>query len=156
MIKLIAIAAFALAIVTSALAFTPAPLHQENVITQARFGCGPGRTRVGGVCVARHHHPPYAPLCAQALVTPRLTDALTPGPSSSLWPLAKGQAHQVGPAAPAPRSAGAFHTQSNETKRHRLDENVVERQRRFNPNQAFFNVALALTRSVVSKPSLKD
>ena len=53
MIKLIAIAAFALALATSALAFTPAPLHQENVITQARFGCGPGRTRVGGVCVAR-------------------------------------------------------------------------------------------------------
>jgi hypothetical protein len=54
MIKLIAIAGFALALATSAEAMTPAPIPQpDRVITQVAFGCGPGRTRVGGVCVAR-------------------------------------------------------------------------------------------------------
>ena len=38
----------------SAQAITPAPLPQpDGMITQVRLGCGPGRTRVGGVCVAR-------------------------------------------------------------------------------------------------------
>ncbi len=54
MIRLIAVAAFALAVATSAEAMTPAPIHQPGgVITQAALGCGVGRTRVGGVCVAR-------------------------------------------------------------------------------------------------------
>ncbi len=54
MIRLIAIAAFALTVASSAPAMTPASIHQpDGVITQVAFGCGPGRTRVGGVCVAR-------------------------------------------------------------------------------------------------------
>jgi hypothetical protein len=54
MIRLIAVAGFALALATSAEAMTPAPIHQpEGMITQVAFGCGPGRTRVAGVCVAR-------------------------------------------------------------------------------------------------------
>jgi hypothetical protein len=54
MIKLIAMASFALVVATSAQAMTPAPIPQpDNAITQVAFGCGPGRTRVGGVCVAR-------------------------------------------------------------------------------------------------------
>ncbi len=54
MIKLIAIAGLALAVVSSAEAMTPAPIHQpDGGITQVAFGCGPGRTRVGGICVAR-------------------------------------------------------------------------------------------------------
>jgi len=54
MIRLIAVAAFALAVTTSAQAMTVAPIHQpDGMITQVAFGCGPFRTRVGGVCVAR-------------------------------------------------------------------------------------------------------
>jgi hypothetical protein len=54
MIRLIAVAGFALAVATSAEAMAPAPIHQpEGVITQVAFGCGPFRTRVEGVCVAR-------------------------------------------------------------------------------------------------------
>ena len=54
MIKLIAVAGFALVVATSAEAMTPAPIPQpDNAITQVAFGCGPGRTRVRGVCVAR-------------------------------------------------------------------------------------------------------
>jgi hypothetical protein len=53
MLRLIAVAGF-LAFATSAQALTPAPLHQsDGMITQVRLGCGPGRTRVEGVCVAR-------------------------------------------------------------------------------------------------------
>ena len=54
MFKLIAVA-FALTVATSAQAMSPAPLHQtdEAMITQVAFGCGPGRTRVNGVCIAR-------------------------------------------------------------------------------------------------------
>jgi hypothetical protein len=52
--KLIAVAVFALAVVTSAQAETPAPAPQlDGLITQVAFGCGPFRTRVAGVCVAR-------------------------------------------------------------------------------------------------------
>jgi len=55
MIKLIAFAAFSLAIATSAQAMTVAPVHEtDGVITQVAFGCGPGRTLVNGVCVTRH------------------------------------------------------------------------------------------------------
>lgn len=55
MIKLIAVTGLVLGLATSAEAMTPpAPLNlPDSVITQAAFGCGPGRTRVGGVCVAR-------------------------------------------------------------------------------------------------------
>jgi hypothetical protein len=54
MIRLIAVAAFSLAVATSAQAMSPVPLHQpDGMITQVAYGCGPGRTRVRGVCVAR-------------------------------------------------------------------------------------------------------
>jgi hypothetical protein len=54
MIRLIAIAAFALFVTTSAQAMTPAPVHEPaGIVTEVAYGCGPGRTRVGGVCVAR-------------------------------------------------------------------------------------------------------
>jgi len=55
MIKLIAVAGFALSVATSAQAMTPAPIPQthNDMITQIAAACGPGRTRVNGVCVAR-------------------------------------------------------------------------------------------------------
>jgi hypothetical protein len=54
MIKLIAVAGFALAVTTSAQAMTPAPIHQpDGMITQVAWGCGPGRTRIAGRCVSR-------------------------------------------------------------------------------------------------------
>ena len=54
MIKLIAAAGFVMAVATSAHAITPAPLPQsDGMISQVRLGCGPFRTRVNGVCVAR-------------------------------------------------------------------------------------------------------
>jgi hypothetical protein len=54
MLKLIAIAAFALTIATSAQGMTPAPLTSpDDRVTQVAVGCGIGRTRVNGVCVAR-------------------------------------------------------------------------------------------------------
>jgi hypothetical protein len=54
MTKWIAAAGFALWLATSAQAMTPAPLPQPNdMITQVAVGCGPGRTRINGVCVAR-------------------------------------------------------------------------------------------------------
>ena len=54
MVRLITIAGFAFAVATSAQAMTPAPIPQlDGLMAQVAFGCGPGRTRVGGVCVAR-------------------------------------------------------------------------------------------------------
>ena len=54
MIRLIAVAGFALSVATSVQAMTPAPIPQpEGMITQVAAACGSGRTRVGGVCVAR-------------------------------------------------------------------------------------------------------
>jgi hypothetical protein len=54
MIRLIAVAGLALAVATSAEAMTPAPMPQrEGMITQVAYACGPGMTRVHGVCVAR-------------------------------------------------------------------------------------------------------
>jgi hypothetical protein len=48
------VAAVALTAATSAQAMSPAPLHQlDGMTTQIAMGCGAGRTRVGGVCVAR-------------------------------------------------------------------------------------------------------
>ena len=54
MLRLIAVAVAGLAMMASAQALTPAPVGQpDGIITQARFGCGPGRTLVAGQCVAR-------------------------------------------------------------------------------------------------------
>ena len=54
MLRLIAVAGFALSIATSAHAMSPAPLAQpDDMVTQIAVGCGVGRTRVNGVCVAR-------------------------------------------------------------------------------------------------------
>ena len=54
MIRLIAVAGFALAVATSAEAMTPAPIVQpDHMITQVRMGCGLGRVMVNGVCVSR-------------------------------------------------------------------------------------------------------
>jgi hypothetical protein len=54
MLKLIAIAGFALIIATSAEGMTPAPLAPPDaMVTQVAVGCGLGRTRINGVCVAR-------------------------------------------------------------------------------------------------------
>jgi hypothetical protein len=54
MIRLIAVAGFALSVATSTQAMTPAPIPQpDGVITQVALACGVGRTRVNGVCVAR-------------------------------------------------------------------------------------------------------
>jgi len=55
MIRLIAVAALGLGLVSSAQALTPAPLPQlDGMMTQeVAFGCGPFRTRIAGRCVAR-------------------------------------------------------------------------------------------------------
>ena len=54
MIRLIAVAAFTLAIATSAQAMSLVPIHQaDSMVTQVREACGAGRVRVNGVCVAR-------------------------------------------------------------------------------------------------------
>jgi hypothetical protein len=54
MTRSFAIAAFALVLATSAQAMSPAPLHQpDGMITQVAWGCGPGMTRVNGVCISR-------------------------------------------------------------------------------------------------------
>jgi hypothetical protein len=54
MFRLIAASAFALALTTSVQAMPVAPVHEPDaMITQVAAGCGAGRTRVGGVCVAR-------------------------------------------------------------------------------------------------------
>jgi hypothetical protein len=54
MMRLIAFAVFALSITTSAQTMPVAPVQQpDGVVTQAAAACGAGRTRVGGVCVAR-------------------------------------------------------------------------------------------------------
>jgi hypothetical protein len=54
MIRLIAVAGFALSVAISAQAMTPAPIPQpDGMIMQIAAACGAGRTRVNGVCVAR-------------------------------------------------------------------------------------------------------
>jgi hypothetical protein len=56
MIRLIAAAAFALVVTTSAQAVPVAPIQQpDNMMTQVLAACGVGMTRVNGVCVSRHH-----------------------------------------------------------------------------------------------------
>jgi hypothetical protein len=52
--RLIALAAFAWVMTTSAQAMPMAPVHESaSITTQVAYGCGLGRTRVRGVCVAR-------------------------------------------------------------------------------------------------------
>jgi hypothetical protein len=54
MIRLLVGGSFALFVATAAWAVTPAPLpHPDNKIVPVAAGCGPGRTMVKGVCVAR-------------------------------------------------------------------------------------------------------
>lgn len=54
MIKLIAIIVFTLAVTISAQAMPAAPAHAPGgIVTEVAYGCGPGRTMVRGVCVAR-------------------------------------------------------------------------------------------------------
>jgi hypothetical protein len=55
MIRLIALAGLCLSIAASAHAMTPAPMPStgNDMITPIALACGPGRTRVNGVCVAR-------------------------------------------------------------------------------------------------------
>ena len=53
MTRLIAFVVLALGITVSAQAMPVAPVHAPDIITQAAYGCGPGMTRVAGVCVAR-------------------------------------------------------------------------------------------------------
>jgi hypothetical protein len=53
MIRLLAVG-FALVLTTSTQAMPRVPISQpDSLITQAAAACGPGRTRVNGVCVAR-------------------------------------------------------------------------------------------------------
>jgi hypothetical protein len=55
MIRLIAIAGFALSVAVPAQAMTVAPIipQPDSMITEVAAACGVGRTRVNGVCVAR-------------------------------------------------------------------------------------------------------
>ena len=54
MLRFIAVAGFVLSVATSAQGMTPAPLAlPDGMVTQVAVGCGPGRTRINGVCVAR-------------------------------------------------------------------------------------------------------
>jgi hypothetical protein len=54
MLRLIAVAGFVLLVASSAHAITPAPPPLvDEMATRVAVGCGPGRTRVNGVCVAR-------------------------------------------------------------------------------------------------------
>jgi hypothetical protein len=54
MIRWFAVASFVLLVGTTAQGMTPAPLApSESMITPVAAACGPGRTRVNGVCVAR-------------------------------------------------------------------------------------------------------
>ena len=59
MIRLIAFAAFALAVATSAQAMSPVPLHQsDGMITQVREACGAGRVRINGCLRGENHQTP--------------------------------------------------------------------------------------------------
>ena len=56
MIRLIAVTILSLSVTASAQALTPAPNsfpQPDDMITRVAAACGPGRTRVNGVCVAR-------------------------------------------------------------------------------------------------------
>ncbi len=68
MIRMLAAMSFAFAMVTAAEAMTPTPIPQpDGLTTQVAYGCGPGRTRRGGICVARttiRHYRRAARRCA--------------------------------------------------------------------------------------------
>ena len=56
MIRLIAVTLFSLSVTASAQAMTPAPIAPpapDDMVTEVAVGCGLGRTRINGVCVAR-------------------------------------------------------------------------------------------------------
>ena len=54
MIRMVVIAGFALLVASSAQAMMSGPIPQpDGMITPVSAACGPGRTRVNGVCVAR-------------------------------------------------------------------------------------------------------
>ena len=55
MIRLIAVAVFALLVTVSAQAMTAAPIvsQPDDMVIKVAAACGMGRTRVNGVCVAR-------------------------------------------------------------------------------------------------------
>jgi hypothetical protein len=54
MLRLIAVAGFALTVATSAQGMTPAPIVvSDGMLKQVAVGCGMGRTRINGMCVAR-------------------------------------------------------------------------------------------------------
>ena len=56
MFRLIAIISFAFVTTIAAQATPVAPVQEpDSIITQAAAACGPGMTRVSGVCVSRHH-----------------------------------------------------------------------------------------------------
>ena len=56
MFRLIAIVSFAFATSMAAQATPVAPVQEpDSIITQAAAACGPGMTRISGVCVSRHH-----------------------------------------------------------------------------------------------------
>lgn len=72
MLRLIAVTVAGFALVSSAQALTPAPLQQpEGMITQARLGCGPFRTRVAGVCVLKRSPPRPAARSLRVMARPR-------------------------------------------------------------------------------------
>ena len=65
MIRLIAFAAFALAVATSAQAMSPAPLHQaDGMITQVREACGAGMHMVNGTVHSYCHPPQRRQVCS--------------------------------------------------------------------------------------------
>ena len=49
--RLIAVAAVALAVATSAQAMSPAPLHQPDGMTTQVGTCGPNQVRIAGLCM---------------------------------------------------------------------------------------------------------
>lgn len=56
MIRSMAVAVFFLSVAVPAQALTPAPIslpEPTGIVTEVAVGCGVGRTRVNGVCVAR-------------------------------------------------------------------------------------------------------
>jgi len=56
MFRLIAIVSFVFVTTIAAQATPVAPVQEpDSIITQAAAACGPGMTRVSGVCVSRHH-----------------------------------------------------------------------------------------------------
>jgi hypothetical protein len=85
MIRLIAIAGFALVVATSAQGMTPAPLLQpDSLITKVAAGCGIGRTMVNGKCESRiekRHERRHQRRTGQpAAAAPATTPATTPAP----------------------------------------------------------------------------